>query len=55
MSETILHVLGALALELTPGSGAARNALPQREAGLLAAAMASADRDARSAAGLDDR
>lgn len=40
MSEPILHVLGALALELTPGSGAARDALPQREAGELAAAMA---------------
>lgn len=40
MSETILHVLGALALELTPGSSAARDALPQREAGELAAAMA---------------
>ena len=40
MSETILHVLGALALELTPGSSAAHDALPQREAGLLAAAMA---------------
>jgi hypothetical protein len=40
MSETILHVLGALALELTPGSSAARDALPQREAGPLAAAMA---------------
>lgn len=40
MSETIVHVLGALALELTPGSGAAHDALPQREAGLLAAAMA---------------
>src|SRR5690606_40537932 len=40
MSETTLHVLGALALELTPGSGAARDALPQREAGELAAAIA---------------
>ena len=40
MSETILHVLGALALELTPGSSAARDALPQREAGELGAAIA---------------
>lgn len=40
MSEAILHVLGALALELTPGSAAARDALPQREAGELAAAIA---------------
>jgi hypothetical protein len=40
MSETILHVLGALALELTPGSSAARDALAQRDAGELAAAMA---------------
>ena len=40
MSEPILHVLGALALELTPGSSAARDALPQREAGELGAAMA---------------
>src|SRR3546814_8079303 len=35
-----LHVLGALALELTPGSAAARDALPQREAGELGAAIA---------------
>lgn len=40
MSEAILHVLGALALELTPGSAATRDALPQREAGELGAAMA---------------
>src|SRR3546814_9688592 len=40
MSEAILHVLGALALELTPGSAAARDALPQREAGELGAAIA---------------
>jgi len=40
MSETILHVLGALALELTPGSSASRDALPQREAGELGAAIA---------------
>ncbi|HZW17943.1 MAG TPA: hypothetical protein VFF71_03930 [Luteimonas sp.] len=40
MSKAILHVLGALALELTPGSAAARDALPQREAGELGAAIA---------------
>ncbi|MDN5780473.1 MAG: hypothetical protein L0H23_00380 [Luteimonas sp.] len=40
MSEAILHVLGALALELAPGSSAARDALPQREAGELGAAIA---------------
>src|SRR3546814_6000149 len=40
MSDAILHVLGALALELTPGSAAARDALPQREAGELGAAIA---------------
>src|SRR5690606_33680047 len=40
MSEAILHVLGALALELKPGSAAERDALPQREAGELAAAVA---------------
>src|SRR3546814_20216266 len=40
MSEAILHVLGALALELTPGSAAARDASPQREAGDLGAAIA---------------
>src|SRR3546814_10675903 len=40
MSEAILHVLGALALELTPGGAAARDALPQREAGELGAAIA---------------
>src|SRR3546814_18862775 len=40
MSEAILHVRGALALELTPGSAAARDALPQREAGELGAAIA---------------
>lgn len=33
-------VLGALALELAPGSRAARDALPQREAGALAARLA---------------
>lgn len=36
----MLHVLGALALELAPGSAPARDALPQREAGELAAAIA---------------
>src|SRR5690606_14703023 len=40
MSKAILHVLGALALELAPGSAAARDALPQREAGALGAAVA---------------
>src|SRR5690606_35319162 len=40
MSKATLHVLGALALELTPGSPAARDALPQREAGGLGAASA---------------
>ena len=40
MSDSILHVLGALALELAPGSAAGRAALPQHEAGALAAAMA---------------
>ncbi len=40
MSGSNLHVLGALALELAPGSVAARDALPQREAGALAAAVA---------------
>ena len=54
MSKATLHVLGALALELTPGSTAARDALPQREAGELGAAVA---RDlakfAPAAAGLD--
>jgi hypothetical protein len=40
MSEKILHVLGALALELTPGSSASRDALPQSEAGELGAAIA---------------
>jgi hypothetical protein len=40
MSDSIFHVLGALALELAPGSAAGRSALPQREAGALATAMA---------------
>src|SRR5690606_34806282 len=40
MSEAILHVLGALALELKPGAAGGRDALPQREAGDLAAAIA---------------
>lgn len=40
MSDPVLHILGALALELAPGSDAGRDALPQREAGLLAAAIA---------------
>ena len=40
MSDSKLHVLGALALELAPGSAAGRDALPQREAGALAAAIA---------------
>ena len=40
MQETNLQVLGALALELTPGSTAARNALPQAAAGELAQDMA---------------
>jgi hypothetical protein len=40
MSDLSQQVLGALALELAPGSAAARDALPQREAGVLAAAMA---------------
>lgn len=40
MSDTPVHVLGALALELAPGSHAARCALPQREAGLLGTAIA---------------
>lgn len=40
MNASKLHVLGALALELAPGSAAARDALPQREAGELAAAIA---------------
>src|SRR3546814_5731965 len=40
MSEAILHVLGALTLELTPCSAAAREALRQREAGELGAAIA---------------
>jgi hypothetical protein len=40
MSKATLHVLGALALELAPGTAAARDALPQREAGELGAAIA---------------
>ncbi|HVI59629.1 MAG TPA: hypothetical protein VM619_12275 [Luteimonas sp.] len=40
MNQPILHVIGALALELAPGSAAARDALPQREAGALGAAIA---------------
>jgi hypothetical protein len=40
MSDSTQHVLGALALELSPGSAAGRDALPQREAGALAAAIA---------------
>ena len=40
MSDSILHVLGALALELSPGSSVGRDALPQREAGALGAAIA---------------
>ena len=40
MQETNLQVLGALALELTPGSTAARNALSQAAAGELAQDMA---------------
>jgi len=40
MSDSNLRVLGALALELAPGSTAGRDALPQREAGALAMAMA---------------
>ena len=39
MSDAI-HVAGALALELAPGSGASRDALPQAEAGALAALLA---------------
>jgi hypothetical protein len=38
--DSTLHVLGALALELTPGSAVARDALPQVEAGALAALIA---------------
>jgi hypothetical protein len=38
--DPTLHVLGALALELTPGSAVARDALPQAEAGALAALVA---------------
>lgn len=40
MSEATPLILGALALELAPGSSAGRDALPQREAGALAALMA---------------
>ncbi len=40
MSDSNLHVLGALALELAPGSAAAHLALPQREAGALAGLIA---------------
>ena len=40
MSELSQQVFGALALELAPGTPASRDALPQREAGVLAAAMA---------------
>ncbi len=40
MSDSILHILGALALELAPGSAVGHAALPQREAGSLAAAVA---------------
>lgn len=40
MSDPNLHVLGALALELAPGSTAARCALPQRDAGALAGLIA---------------
>jgi len=38
--DPTLHVLGALALELTPGSAVARDALPQAEAGALATLLA---------------
>ena len=38
--DSTLHVLGALALELTPGSVAAHDALPQAEAGALATLVA---------------
>jgi len=38
--DSTLHVLGALALELTPGSAVARDALPQAEVGALAALIA---------------
>jgi hypothetical protein len=38
--DSTLHVLGALALELTPGSAVARDALAQSEAGALAALVA---------------
>jgi len=40
MSDLSQQVLGALALELAPGSAASLAALPQGEAGVLAAAMA---------------
>jgi hypothetical protein len=40
MSDLSQQVLGALALELAPGSAGSRAALPQPEAGVLAAAMA---------------
>jgi hypothetical protein len=40
MSDLSQQVLGALALELAPGNAGSRDALPQREAGVLAAAMA---------------
>ena len=40
MSDPILHVFGALALELSPGSSAGRDALPQRDAGALATSIA---------------
>lgn len=40
LPDSTLHVLGALALELAPGSAQGRDALPQREAGALAALIA---------------
>ncbi|WP_242112840.1 hypothetical protein [Luteimonas aquatica] len=40
MNDRTFQVLGALALELAPGSGAAHDALPQQAAGALAAAIA---------------
>ena len=40
LPDPMLHVLGALALELTPGSAVARDALAQSEAGALAALVA---------------
>lgn len=40
MHDSDLHVRGALALELVPGSAARRDTLPQRQAGALAALIA---------------